>query len=189
MNAQPEILLQAYKQAPWRIQLQWLGYMLAGIVLLGLIGWVYTDITARSGKVGREIQAMQSEILAAQRTNSDLETQIARLTSISTMKARANELGFHQVSSREVTYLAVEGYYEPATVVLAAPPGPVVAPNETLPSEYTQSLFSWVQKMTLHPEGLAQEFGVPSSVGVGGIPESDEAPGAEPGSAPGEGTP
>ena len=189
MNAQPEILLQAYKQAPWRVQLQWLGYSMALIVLLGLIGWVYTDITARSGKVGREIQAMQTEILAAQRTNSDLETQIARLTSISTMKERARDLGFQQLSSREIVYLQVSGYYERLPVVLAAPPGPIQATITSLPSEYTQSLFTWVQDVTLHPEGLAQEFGVPSSVGLGGIPETDEIPGAEPGSAPDESTP
>ena len=49
-------LLQAYKQAPWRIQIQWIGLFLLGLVLVASIIGLYLSISAQAAASGRSIQ-------------------------------------------------------------------------------------------------------------------------------------
>jgi len=55
-------LLHAYKQAPWRIQLQWIGIFLLGLVLMASITGVYLNISAQAATAGRMIQFIENDI-------------------------------------------------------------------------------------------------------------------------------
>jgi hypothetical protein len=139
---------QAYKNAPWRLQLQMIGGFSLVVVLVALVAGVYLNVTARAATIGREIQGMEATILELQRDNADLENQLGMLTSIRTMQQRAEELGFQPINPAEVLYITAPGYAGRQPATLAPPPGPVQASASNLPPEYTQSLFDWLLEVT-----------------------------------------
>lgn len=148
MKTKPQHFLHAYKNAPWRTQLQLIGGFSLVVVLVALVAGVYLNVTARAATIGREIQGMEVTILELQRDNADLENQLGMLTSIRTMQQRAEDLGFQPVNPAEVMYVTVPGYTGRQAATLAPPPGPVTASASSLPPEYTQSLFDWLLEVT-----------------------------------------
>ncbi len=144
-------LIQAYRQAPWRLQMQFIGLFCLGLVLMALVAGIYLNVTARAATIGRQIQGLQAEILSNQRFNSDLETQLALLTSHSEMEARAEDLGFRPADASEIVYLVVPGYPGRLPAVLAPPPGPVTASMASLPPEFTESLIDWIRQLSSSP--------------------------------------
>jgi len=136
-------ILHAYKQAPWRVQRQWIGAFLLVVVGLSMIAALYLDVTARAAKAGREIQELRFELTKAQRENADLETQLADLTSTAEMQRRALELGYRPVKPGELDYVAVPGFIAPEPEILSAA-GDTAPQSQVLPVEYTQSLFEWM---------------------------------------------
>jgi len=149
MKTNPQQLIHAYKNAPWRVQLQLIGIFSLVVVLVALIAGVYLNVTARAATIGREIQGMEVDILELQRDNADLENQLGLLTSIRTMQQRAEDLGFQSINPAEVVYVTVPGYAGRQPASLAPPPGPVTASDSSLPPEYTQTLFDWLVESTL----------------------------------------
>lgn len=137
---------QAYSQAPWRSQIQMVGLFLLILVFVGIVAGVYLNVTARAATVGREIQQLQREIRKAERINADLKSKLAFLSSSDQMEKRAFQLGFQPVGMAEPLYLKVPGYGGRQTVNLAPAPAPVQLPPPSIPSEYTESLFSWMHR-------------------------------------------
>ena len=136
-------IIHAYKQAPWRVQRQYIGAFLLAVVGLSMIAALYLDVTARAAVAGREIQELRFEIATLQRANADLETQLADLTSTVEMERRALELGYRPVQPGELEYVAVPGFAAPEPDILSAAAD--VAPrSQVLPVEYTQSLIEWM---------------------------------------------
>ena len=74
MQGQATQIIHAYRQAPWRVQRQWIGAFLLAVVGVAMIAALYLDVTARSAVAGREIQEMRIQITTIQRQNADLET-------------------------------------------------------------------------------------------------------------------
>lgn len=135
-------MIHAYKQAPWRIQRQWIGAFLLVLVGGAMIAALYLDVTARAAVAGRDIQELRAEITAIQRENADLETRLADLTSTAVMQQRALALGYRPVKPGELDYVAVPGFVKPEPDILLAAED--VTPRlETQPAEYTQSLLEW----------------------------------------------
>ena len=135
-------IIHAYKQAPWRIQRQYVGAFLLVVIVLALIAALYLDVTARTAVAGREIQEMRFEVTTIQRTNADLETKLADLTSTALMQKRALELGYRPVKPGELDYVSVPGFVAPEPAILLAA-GDTAPRSYTLPMEYTQSLLEW----------------------------------------------
>jgi cell division protein FtsB len=135
-------IIHAYKQAPWRMQRQWVGAFLLALIGLAMVAALYLDVTARTAVAGREIQELRIEITTLQRANADLETQLANLTSTVVMEQRARELGYRPVKPGELDYLAVPGFVPPEPAILLAAED-VTHPDRILPPEYTQSLIEW----------------------------------------------
>lgn len=135
-------IIHAHKQAPWRVQRQWVGAFLLAVIGVAMIAALYLDVTARAAVTGREIQELRLEITTIQRTNADLETQLANMTSTVEMQRRALALGYRPVKPGELDYVAVPGFSEPEPAILLvaedAPPH-----VQSLPSEYSQSLIEW----------------------------------------------
>jgi hypothetical protein len=135
-------LTHAYRQAPWRIHRQWAGAFLLGLLALTMVSALYLDVTSRAAIAGREIQGLRLDLIDIQRTNADLETQLAGLMSTRTMEARARALGYRPAESGEIQYLIVPGFVRVPAVSLGATQ-PQAAASRVIPPEYTQSLFDW----------------------------------------------
>lgn len=147
-------LTHAYRQAPWRVQRQWAGAFLLGVLAAGMIAALYLDVTAQAAILGREIQTLRAEIAETNRVNADLQSRQAALLSAKVMEARARALGFRPAQPGEIHYLAAPGYAPPAGVTLAAATSPAAAPST--PPEYTQSLLEWIMEALQTPaSGMA----------------------------------
>jgi hypothetical protein len=143
--------VHAYKQAPWRIQRQWIGAFMLAILGLAMVAALYLDITAQAAISGRVIQDMSSEIIANQQVNFDLETKFAELTSTSSMEARAKTLGYAAVGSDQLEYLVVPGFAAPKPEILSG--AMILKPSApSIPPEYTESLIDWLnQRLRNYP--------------------------------------
>jgi cell division protein FtsB len=142
----PNHLLQAYRQAPWRVQLQWLGFFLLGVVLIAAVAGVYLNLSARASAAGRAIQSLEDQADDLQREINDLSTRLAYLSSAEQMKARLKKLDMEILDPLKAMYIEVPGYRSHNDVVLAPPPEGRSISTPILQSEYTDSLWDWFVK-------------------------------------------
>ena len=138
-------IIHAYKQAPWRIQRQWVGAFLLVVIGLAMVAALFLDVTARAAVAGREIQEERFDIISIQQGNADLETRLAKLTSNAEMERRAVAKGYRPVQPGELDYVAVPGYVAPEPDILREAQD-VTVPETTLPYEYSESLLEWLDK-------------------------------------------
>lgn len=150
-KAARDTLLQAYPNAPWRSQVQAIGVFALGVVVIALLAGIYLGVSVQAATLGRETQEIQLEILELQRSNADLQTRLAELTSASRMERLAEEMGFRQLTSYDLEYLPVPGYRPKAEVELAPPPGRAVADPGAVPPALNQTLFDWIQEKIMEP--------------------------------------
>lgn len=146
--------VHAYKQAPWRIQRQWVSFVLLSVLGFAMIASLYLMVTSRASIIGREIQFLREEITNAEHLNADLQTRLANLTSKANIDQRAYVLGYSSVESEELEYLVVPGFSMPEGVQLANPPELHPSPP-SLPAVYTESLLDWMDRK-LHTMGEPQ---------------------------------
>jgi ABC-type uncharacterized transport system fused permease/ATPase subunit len=136
-------IAQAYALAPWRKQFQMIAMVLLVLVMGASIASIYLTVSARAVAAGHDIQVTVEKIEEMNRASADLESQLAYLTSASTMKARAEELGYHPAEADQILYIEVPGYTGRQTPNLAPPPGPVVVNVTTISPAFTESLVDW----------------------------------------------
>lgn len=144
-------LTQAYSQAPWRKQLQWIGLFLLILVLAALVAGIYLSVTARTSTIGRQIQGIYTDMEEVERNIEDLQTQLADLTSKTVMEQRAEELGFQPINSDQMIYVAVPAYRKPEQAIIGSTPGKGLPGEPILAPEYTQSLFDWLRERVFEP--------------------------------------
>ncbi len=145
--------IHAYKQAPWRVQRQYVGAFLLVVIAPAPVAALYLDLSARTALAGREIQELEIEIASLQRSNADLQTELANLTSSAVMQQRALELGYRPVQPGELDYVFVPGYAPPEPTILLAAVDATFRPY-TLPEEYSQSLLEWLDERLRIEGGL-----------------------------------
>ena len=141
-------IVQQVRQAHWRVQRQWIGLFLLGLVAVSMVAGIYLNITVRATLEGREIQSLQKQLIDDQRANSDQETILAGLTSVESMQSRAKAMGFQPADLGSITYVKVPGY-TPQTAVDMAQPGAdnqSQADKPVLLPDYTESLFDWITR-------------------------------------------
>jgi len=144
-------IVQKVRQAPWRVQRQWIGLFLLALVLMAMVAGIYLNVTVRAALAGREIQMLlnpsltnpepekrPNSIATNQRINTELQMKLADLTSVESMRQRAEAMGFQLASPDDITYVAVPGYVAQSGVDLSTPgvTQPVVP---ILLPEYTES--------------------------------------------------
>lgn len=139
--------IQAYSQAPWRRQMQMIGFFAAAVASLALLAGLYLNVTARAATAGRQVQDLQDERAQLQQQIENLETNLAFITSIEVMQERATDLGFAPMLPGSITYLNVVGYEGRASVELAPRAGSNFGITSRMPAEYTESLFDWLGNM------------------------------------------
>ena len=137
--------IHAYKVAPWRIQRQWIGSALLAVVALAMVATLYLIVTSRAAIAGREIQDLTDSIAISQQVSSDLQTQLANLTSAKVMEDRAREMGFRPVQPAELEYLVVPGYVAKDAVNLSSS-AHLQLNVLAIPPEYNQSLLDWMDE-------------------------------------------
>lgn len=149
-------ILQAYKQAPWRIQIQWIGLFLLGLVLIASITGVYLSISAQAAASGRRIQSLERQISNINDEISELTANLASAKSVENMKSRAETLGFVPLNPHEAVYLEISGYDPHADLVLAPPRVNIITESPTVLSAYRTSLWEWlVQNIWQTPSGTS----------------------------------
>ena len=143
-------LLQAYRQAPWRIQLQWIGLFLLGLVLVAAVTGLYLNISAQAATAGRKIQYLESEISDINNRIAELTTDLAIAKSSDNMSRQAEELGFRVIDPNQAIYLEIPGYDPNADLVLAPPRVNTISDTPIVRSSYKTSLWEWFVKQIWH---------------------------------------
>ena len=137
-----DVIQYAYKQAPWRVQRQWISAFLLAVLGVAMLAALYLDVTARAALTGRDIQNLSAEITTVQQSNADLETDIALLSSHAAMQQRALALNYQAVQTSQVQFLVVPGYIAPPPPNLISAP-PLRPSSPSVRPEYIQSLPDW----------------------------------------------
>ncbi|MEX2160838.1 MAG: hypothetical protein WD751_02895 [Anaerolineales bacterium] len=147
--------IQAYQQAPWRKQMQVIGFIAAGLIAVSLVGALYLNITARAATAGRQVQEAQADVFDLEQKIEDLQTELAFITSVEQMQGRAQELGFEPVGPNSISFLNVPEYQgRPSGAQLAPRAGSRFSAEARLPETYTQSLFDWFAGIFAGLEGF-----------------------------------
>lgn len=148
--------VNAYHQAPWRRQIQWIGLALLALSLLVLTAGVFLSITARAADVGTHIQELEDDKETLQLNIAEMRTYYGQLTSAAVMKQRAAELGYQPADLTSAIYLIVPEYPGRQTALMAPPPSNETTPPVIIPA-YKQSLweffFQGVLPYLQSPEG------------------------------------
>jgi Tfp pilus assembly protein PilN len=138
-------LSQAYKQAPWRIQIQRLGFILIGVIVLAGIAGFYVLISGQTAEKGYTVQTLQSKVEQLKRQNNDLQTQLGEIKSVQALSQRLSALDMQPLDPDDTLYLEIPGYIPADTLKQLAPP--VTIRDETglvLLPEFTSSFVEWL---------------------------------------------
>jgi hypothetical protein len=152
----PKRFVQAYRQAPWRIQTQRAAIVLIIVIMSAGFVWVMLNITVQAGTAGLHIQDDEYQTEELQRQIASLRTQYADLTSAGVMLKRATTLGFQQVKPEDIQYIVVPNYAGRQSV-LESSPATVSDSKPLIKPVFTESLWEWmmqgVVKMSEQPGG------------------------------------
>ena len=149
---------QAYKQAPWRRQIQSIGLSLLPVVAIAVIISLFLIISAQAATAGLQIMNLHYEEEEILRTIANQRTQLAWITSYSQMQKRAERMGYEAAQESNLHYITIAGYQGQNAVLIAPPPG-IKNESALLVNEwYNQSLSNW----------FLDTFFIASSNGVGG---------------------
>ena len=144
---------QAFKQAPWRLQIRATSRTALWIVGLLVFGGLYLAVNAKVARAGRELLVLerQQELLA--RANAELNATYAGLTAPELMMARAAYFGFRPVKPEEVEYIRVEGAISDPSFVAPRPPRSDTNRFGMLSPSYTETLG---ERLTAFLKGLGE---------------------------------
>lgn len=136
---------QAYRQAPWRVQLQWIGIFLVVLVMIASVAGIYLSVSGRTAATGRRIQNLEMDITDLKLNINDLNTQLAQASSAKTLYDRLTGLDMVESNPRQALYVEVPGYEPRTTVVMAPPPSVNPVSAQALLPEFTSSLWDWLK--------------------------------------------
>ena len=134
-------LIQAYRQAPWRVQLQRLGVFFAALVAIAIVALFYINISAQAANAGLEFQKLESDWEDLQRETADLSNTLALLTSEETMQERAKALGYKPLATDKTVYVVVPNYAGRQQPAFAPLPGADRFGEPLIKPSYTESLW------------------------------------------------
>jgi hypothetical protein len=135
--------VQAFQQAPWRVQIQKIGLILSALAIFALIAGVYLSITARTYSAGVIVQDDEETIKYLKKDIENLKTIYATYSSDLIMEKRAQELGFQQPDPATFKYVVVPGYQGRQLGILKSMPQ---TPEQLIliRPEYKRSLWEWM---------------------------------------------
>ena len=155
MNMKTKNIIQAYRQAPWRMQLQWIGIFLLILMSIAVIAGVYLSLSGKAAITGRRIQSLEYQVSALELQINDLASQLAYASSARVMSERAAALNMVQRDPAQAIYLEVPGY-SPESFSLAPAPTVYNIPSPSILPEFTASLWDWLADTLSNLPGTAQ---------------------------------
>ena len=135
---------QAYKQAPWRRQIQSFGLSLLPVVAIAVIISLYLIISAQAASAGLLIMDLHYEEEEILRIIANQRSKLAWISSYTQMQERTDEMGYEVAPEENVHYLTIEGYQGQSAVLIAPPPGIDTASDPAINESYKQSLSNWI---------------------------------------------
>jgi hypothetical protein len=139
-------IIQAYKQAPWRIQIQWIGLFLLGLVLIASTTGLYLNISAQAAGAGRNVQSLEYDIDDIHNEIAALRSDLAKAKSTEKMLTRAEELGYKMLNPSQAVYLEIPGFDPNQKLVLAPTRLNTISEAPSLQPSYTLSLWEWMSE-------------------------------------------
>jgi hypothetical protein len=135
---------QAYRQAPWRRQIQSVGISLLPVIALVVVISIYLIISAQSAAAGLEIMDMHYQQEDIMRVIANQRTELAWKTSYTQMSKRAEQNGYEAAPAESVHFMSIPGYEGQNPVMLAALPGSDNKLGPLVNEYYQQSLWDWI---------------------------------------------
>ena len=146
-------LTQAYRQTPWRTQLQWIGLFLLALIILATVAGIYLSVSAGAAAVGREIQQLEYEREMVAREIADKRTLLAQLTSTKQMSKRATEMGYEVIQAGSIQYMVIPGYIPRQPASLVTSPAYTAYQSSLVEPRFTQSLLEWITEQFITYQG------------------------------------
>ncbi|MGD2027873.1 MAG: hypothetical protein PVI99_08665 [Anaerolineales bacterium] len=141
-------IIEAYRNTPWRKQIQMLGLFAAFGVVVAVVMIVYVWVTSLAGAYGLQVQEYQATAQALEQVIEDKNAHLADLTSVENLAARAAEQNYVPVDPNRIRYVEVEGYTGEQPIQLAPPTSAQPQTTQSqLPQEFTTSLLDWIWDM------------------------------------------
>ena len=150
-------LTQAYQQAPWRQQVQWIGLFALLLILVAGVASIYLTISSQAALAGRQIQGMEYAMETMDREVADNLTRLAEMTSSIQMEKRATALGFKPIELGSEVYIPISGYTPRQSVISAPPPVTIQMEQPLIQPEYATSLWDWFSSVFLARMGSLSE--------------------------------
>lgn len=138
-----ERFVNAYRQAPWRTQLQWIGILLLVLVGAVIVTGLYLNITAQAAAAGIDVQLMEYKREVTVMDIADKRAELAYLTSAGVMYQRAIEKGYERADMENAIYVVIPGYTGRQFKAITLPSSSLSAPSIVLPA-YQESLWDWL---------------------------------------------
>jgi len=138
---------QAFKQAPWRVEMRSAGGTMLLLTSLLTIGGMYLTVSSKVAQAGRQVmtyEARRQELLQA---NADMRSKLAELTIPERLLERAQSLGFKPAGPDDIEYIEVQGYTPQAAFVAPRPLGSIEPGPAGLSPAFTETLGAWLSRL------------------------------------------
>lgn len=137
-------LTQAYRQAPWRTQIQRIAVLMLILIAIGGIAGLYLSVSAQAATAAIQIRQLEATREALKETDSNLEAELALITTSGNMVKRAQDLGYQPLEPQAVQFLVIPEYPGRQPAMIAPPPSVPHPVKPLIRASYTQSLWDWV---------------------------------------------
>lgn len=138
---------QAFKQAPWRVQIRLTSGSMLPLIALLIIGGMYLAVNARHARAGRHVLELQSQQAELLRYNAEMGATLAEMTSPERMYQRALGLGFRYAYPAEIEYILLDNYMPPQQFIAPRPPASTNPGEGMLSPAYTETLGEWFLRL------------------------------------------
>ena len=139
-------LVQAYRQAPWRIRVQRIAAVLLVVVLLAVTAGVYLYISSQSAEAGLMIWDYEKDIKFSKGEITRLQMDLAELSSYKRMEEKAQEMGYHRIAKGEAKFIMVPGFYGREITQLSELTQKQSDEQIVIRPAYTESLWDWLSR-------------------------------------------
>jgi cell division protein FtsL len=145
-TAMKQNLVQAYKQAPWRKQLQYAGFFMAVLLAVAAVAGLYLSISGRTATTGRQVQVLDARVESMKLTINDMQTELAQIASAKSMYARLIDLGMQLMDPAEGLYVEVPGYQGLSSTTPIITKKVMTSHYPEILPEYNSTLMEWFQE-------------------------------------------
>ncbi len=142
----------ATERRRWQPQRQVIALTMLGIVLALIFGGLYLSQVVNEATTNRRLETLLNQRDDLERENELLRVEVARLKSVPSLFARAQEKGFEPVDANRIEYLVVPDY-QPQQVDTVAPI--TVITSDLSDTIYDETFADWVSNQW---DNLTQEI-------------------------------